>query len=69
MAAMNQKNMNTDNKWEACVKEYKLQLKAAEEWVKREQQGSKERVAKLEKDKIKKTPTSDRQGLCSYYRH
>jgi hypothetical protein len=48
---------------EAHVKEYKLWLKAVEEWVKREWQGSKERVAEWEKDKIKKTPTLDRQVI------
>jgi len=41
---------------EARVKEYKLWLKAAEEQVKREQRGSKEKVAEWEKDKIKKHP-------------
>lgn len=37
-----------DNKWDARVKEYEARLKAAEERVKRERQGSKERVAELE---------------------
>ncbi|KIM79980.1 hypothetical protein PILCRDRAFT_9870 [Piloderma croceum F 1598] len=45
MTAMNQKNANADSKWEARVKEYESHLKAAEERVKRERQGSKERVA------------------------
>jgi hypothetical protein len=46
--AMNQKNAGTGGKWEARVKEYESRLKAAEEHVKRERQGSKERVAELE---------------------
>ncbi|KAJ7163163.1 hypothetical protein C8R46DRAFT_1281550 [Mycena filopes] len=37
-----------DAKWEARVKEYETRLKAAEERVKRERQGGKERVAELE---------------------
>lgn len=45
---MNQKNTMADNKWDARVKEYEARLKAAEERVKRERQGSKERVAELE---------------------
>lgn len=45
---MNQKSMAADNKWEARVKEYESRLRAAEERVKRERQGSKERVLELE---------------------
>ena len=45
MTAMNQ-NASADSQWEARVKE--LRLKAAEERVKRERQGSKERVAEFE---------------------
>jgi len=48
IAAMNQKTVQVDAKWDARVKEYEARLKAAEERVKRERQGSKERVAELE---------------------
>ena len=48
MAAMNQKTTVADNKWEARVKEYESRLRAAEERVKRERQGAKERVNELE---------------------
>ena len=48
LAAVNQKTVLADNKWEARVKEYEARLKAAEERVKRERQGSKERVLELE---------------------
>jgi hypothetical protein len=37
-----------DAKWEARVKEYEARLRAAEERVKRERQGGKERVGELE---------------------
>ena len=55
MASMNQKNASADNKWEVRVKEYESRLKAAEERVKRERQGSKERVAELENN-LKSVP-------------
>lgn len=45
---MNQKTQVVDNKWEARVKEYETRLKTAEEKVKRERQGGKERVGELE---------------------
>lgn len=48
MAAMNQKTTAADSKWEARVKEYETRLRAAEEKVKRERQGYKERVLELE---------------------
>jgi len=48
MAVMNQKTAQADAKWDARVKEYEARLKAAEERVKRERQGSKERVVELE---------------------
>jgi len=48
IAQMNQNRVSADGKWEARVKEYEARLKAAEEKVKRERQGSKERVLELE---------------------
>jgi len=48
MAAMNQKTTAADSKWEARVKEYETRLRTAEEKVKRERQGYKERVLELE---------------------
>ena len=45
---MNEKTTQADGKWEARVKEYESRLRAAEERVKRERQGAKERVAELE---------------------
>jgi len=48
LAAVSQKTVLADSKWEARVKEYEARLKAAEERVKRERQGSKERVLELE---------------------
>ena len=48
MAAMNQKTTAADSKWEARVKEYESRLRTAEEKVKRERQGYKERVLELE---------------------
>lgn len=45
---MNQKTTVADNKWEARVKEYETRLRAAEEKVKREKQGYKERIVELE---------------------
>ena len=46
---MNQKTTAADNKWEARVKEYETRLKTAEEKIKREKQGGKERAAELER--------------------
>jgi len=48
ISQMNQNRVSADGKWEARVKEYEARLKAAEEKVKRERQGSKERVLELE---------------------
>jgi hypothetical protein len=48
LAAVNQKTVHADSKWEARVREYEARFKAAEERVKRERQGSKERVLELE---------------------
>jgi len=45
---MNEKTSTADNKWEARVKEYETRLRAAEERVKRERQGGKERINELE---------------------
>lgn len=45
---MNEKTASTDTKWEARVREYEARLKAAEERVKRERQGGKERIGELE---------------------
>jgi hypothetical protein len=45
---VNLKHASADSKWEVRVKEYESRLKAAEERMKRERQGSKERVAELE---------------------
>ena len=44
----NQKTTVADTKWEARVKEYETRLKTAEEKVKRERQGGKERALELE---------------------
>lgn len=63
MASMNQKNASADNKWEARV--YESRLKAAEERVKREHQGSKERVAELENN-LKSVLLLRYLGLHSY---
>ncbi|OBZ75317.1 Anucleate primary sterigmata protein B [Grifola frondosa] len=48
MTTMNQKTTAADNKWEARVKEYEARLRIAEEKVKRERQGGKERVFELD---------------------
>ena len=48
MATMNQRTSAADTKWEARVKEYEARLRAAEEKVKREKQGYKERILELE---------------------
>ena len=45
---MNEKTSAVDNKWEARVKEYESRLRVAEERVKRERQGGKERINELE---------------------
>jgi hypothetical protein len=45
---MNEKTSTADNKWEARVKEYESRLRTAEERVKRERQGGKERINELE---------------------
>lgn len=45
---MNQKTTVADSKWEARVREYETRLRKAEEAVKRERQGAKERVFELE---------------------
>ena len=45
---MGQKTTVADSKWEARVREYESRLKAAEEKVKRERQGGKERALELE---------------------
>jgi len=46
---MNQKTTDADTKWESRVKEFESRMRAAEERVKREKQGAKERVNELEK--------------------
>src|ERR1700722_4213891 len=48
MATMNERNASADTKWEARVKEHETRLRVAEERVKRERQGGKERIAELE---------------------
>jgi len=45
---MNEKTSLADNKWDARVKEYESRLRVAEERVKRERQGGKERINELE---------------------
>jgi chromosome segregation ATPase len=45
---MNERTSSADTKWEARVREYEARLKAAEERVKRERQGGKERIGELE---------------------
>ncbi|EKM56179.1 uncharacterized protein PHACADRAFT_122431 [Phanerochaete carnosa HHB-10118-sp] len=48
VTAMNEKTTVADNKWEVRVKEYEARLRVAEEKVKRERQGGKERTVELE---------------------
>ncbi|CAL1703091.1 unnamed protein product [Somion occarium] len=48
MAAMNLKIAAADSKWEARVKEYEARSRIAEEKLKRERQGGKERASELE---------------------
>lgn len=48
VTTINQKTTIADGKWEARVKEYETRLKLAEEKVKRERQGGKERALELE---------------------
>lgn len=48
MSAQSSRTLLADSKWDARVKEYEARLKAAEEKVKRERQGGKERVGELE---------------------
>lgn len=48
ITSMGQKTTVADTKWEARVREYESRLKAAEEKVKRERQGGKERAVELE---------------------
>jgi hypothetical protein len=50
---MNEKTTQADAKWEARVREYESRLKAAEERVKRERQGGKERINELEANIMK----------------
>ncbi|KAF8352161.1 hypothetical protein F5887DRAFT_1057800 [Amanita rubescens] len=50
VAVMNQRTTTADTKWEVRVKEYEARLKAAEERVKIERQGSKDRIAEMEKN-------------------
>ncbi|GJJ11520.1 hypothetical protein Clacol_005753 [Clathrus columnatus] len=47
-AQLLEKHQMAEHKWEARVKEYENRLKAAEEKIKRERQGAKERVAELD---------------------
>ena len=48
LTSINQKTAVADNKWEVRVKEYEGRLKMAEEKIKRERQGGKERALELE---------------------
>ena len=64
MATMNQKTTVADSKWEARVKEYETRLRAAEEKVKREKQGYKERVVELE-NQLKYVPSPALETLST----